>query len=114
MTASNLNRRFVVDEKGQRVAVLLDIAEYDDLVDARNELRSRRAEASEPVVAPEEAPPLGAHQHVYHHPRSPDASLASLRRVMGSIRLTSPLPPMDLFDDDDSSENPQGTQDAGS
>jgi hypothetical protein len=41
---------------------------------------------------------------IYHHPRSPDASLERLHRVLGSIKLTGPVPPHDLFDDDDEDE----------
>jgi hypothetical protein len=29
---------------------------------------------------------------IYHHPRSPDASLESLDRLAGIIKLTEPLP----------------------
>lgn len=38
---------------------------------------------------------------IYYHPRSPDASPERLSRVLGSIKLTGPVPKHDLFDDED-------------
>jgi hypothetical protein len=42
---------------------------------------------------------------VYHHPKSPKASLESLQRLAGIIRLTRPLPFTRLLDADDRDED---------
>lgn len=41
---------------------------------------------------------------IYHHPRSPDASPERLRQILGSIKLTGPVPPVDFFDDEEEEE----------
>ncbi len=58
-----MNAHYVVDERGNRVAVLLDLEEYRKLLEALEELESIRAydaakaaqEAGEEVLAFEEA-----------------------------------------------------------
>lgn len=39
------------------------------------------------------------------HERAPDASLEQLRRVLGSIHLEGPVPPWDLFEDENWAED---------
>jgi len=40
---SKLKERYVVDEQGQRISVVLDIADYQELLDELEELESIRA-----------------------------------------------------------------------
>ena len=49
--------QYIVDEKGRRVGVILDIAEYQKLLDAREELESIKA-YDEAKASGDEAIPL--------------------------------------------------------
>lgn len=52
------NERFVVNETGERVAVLLDLEAYESLLEALEELESIRAYDAAKVAPPSESIPF--------------------------------------------------------
>lgn len=81
---------YVVDAQGNRVAVQLELAEYERLLKELEELRAALVRERLGVV---------------YYPPAPDASVEKLREAMGVFRTTRPVLPLpDLFDDEDSAE----------
>lgn len=102
--------RYVVDEKGERVAVLLGIEEYQQLLDELTAYRSKAAETDQSEMTPRVGRAAAesdqeAAYGITFHPRSPDASPERLRELMGIIKLTGPVPSWRLFDDEDAEED---------
>jgi hypothetical protein len=44
---------------------------------------------------------------IYHHPRSPNASPERLKELLGSIKLTGPVPSGKFLDDDEEDDTYQ-------
>jgi hypothetical protein len=91
--------RYVVDADGKRVAVLLDIVEYERLLGQLEERTSTQAHDAA------EAAPGGvtAGTGIVHHQKSPGAGSERLREVIGVLSLKEPVQPRSwrLFDDDE-------------
>src|SRR5215213_7953524 len=85
--------RYLVDEHGNRVAVVIEIEAYQRILDALDELDAlRQTDASKQFGGD-----LPSTREVFgkgeadHHPKSPDASAERLRELAGVISLTRPV-----------------------
>jgi hypothetical protein len=96
--------RYVVDASGRRVAVLLDIEEYERLLATLGERASSPIDDAAKSTTGDVVAGLG----IVHHPRSPDASPDQLREVMGVVSLEAPVQPRSwrLLDDDEDGVQP--------
>lgn len=91
-----LNQRYVVDDDGRRVAVMLEIEEYQLLLDELEALRLVRSSSvsgghsgGQGSLPSDEAADLG----IVHHPRASDASPERLREAIGVLSLKGPVEP---------------------
>ena len=113
-----LNERYVVDRNGERVAVLLDIADFQRLLDELASLRASRGAGRAPdtdsAADPLEQVLPGLSEHlpdsaITRHPPPADASVERLRDVLGSISLKVPVPSWRFLEDDNTDEGDRGS-----
>lgn len=109
------NVRYIVDGDGKRVAVILDIAEYERLLQQAGAAEPNSAGSPvEPAGVPEQLRDLVRQGVVTFHPRAPDASRERLRDLAGIISLRGPVPSGKFLEEDsDEDSHEHVVDDAG-